>query len=494
MRRFCARLGTIAAAAAIATVALTFEALAEKRVALVVGNGAYRSAVALPNPPNDAADMAAALRELNFEVILASNVDKAAFDAKLRDFAKTLRDARMALFYYAGHGMQVAGKNYAVPVDARLEGAADLPVETVDIDQVLSVMQADPNRVNLVFLDACRDNPLTRSFARALPATRSAAVGSGLSQIEAGRGTLIAFATAPNRVALDGKGRNSPFTSALLKHIRTPGLDIAFVLRRVTADVEKASNGTQVPWMHASLFSDVVLKPGDAKALPSPPPPVTSGPAADEIAWPFVKDTKEIGQLQRFVDQYPLSKHRAEASSRIAALKAEEERNKPAPPPQQQQSAPPKKFAALNATAVLLRQYQNWGAYAALPDGQKLCFAMTVQNKQKRGKSAEPTSYLSVSSRPQQNITNELSIIFGYRVKPDASASLEVGGKQFKLYVKDNRAWVMNIAEESTIVALMRTNSELLVKATDVRGSETIERYSLRGIEGAVERANQECR
>jgi hypothetical protein len=241
-----------------------------QRVAFVVGNGTYANANALPNPANDAADMASALRDLGFEVIAATDVDKAMFDQKLRDFARLLRGARMALFYYAGHGLQVAGKNYAVPIDARLESAADLSVETVDLDQVLSVMQADENRVNLVFLDACRDNPLTRSFARALPSTRAVSVGTGLSALDAGRGTLIAFATAPHKVALDGRGRNSPFTDALLRHIRTPGLDIAFVMRRVTAEVEKASGGSQIPWVHASLTTDVVLKPGDGVA-PTPP-------------------------------------------------------------------------------------------------------------------------------------------------------------------------------------------------------------------------------
>lgn len=254
---------------------------APDRVALVVGNGQYAHATSLPNPPNDARDAAAAFRELGFDVIDAIDVDKAGFDRRLRDFARALRQAKTAVFFYAGHGMQVAGKNYAVPVDARLETSADLAVETVDIDQILSVMQSDETRTNLVFLDACRDNPLSRSFARALPATRSGAVGSGLSALDAGRGTMIAFATAPNKVAMDGDGRNSPFTVSLLKHIRTPGLDIAFVMRRVTADVEAASRGTQIPWIHASLTKDVVLVPAAAaqQGAATTVPPVVPVPA-----------------------------------------------------------------------------------------------------------------------------------------------------------------------------------------------------------------------
>ena len=274
------RPGRLAALALIVLLFLPIAAKAQERVALVVGNGSYRNAVPLPNPANDATDMAAALRELGFEVIAATDVDKTAFDSKLREFARALRTARTALFFYAGHGMQVAGKNYAIPVDARLESAADLQVETVDIEQVLAVMQADDSRVNLVFLDACRDNPLTRSFVRTLPQTRSASVGTGLSQVDAGRGTLIAFATAPNKVAFDGQGqRNSLFTTALLKHLRTPGLDIALVMRRVTADVEAASRGAQVPWIHASLTTDVALAPGAKVGAPSVPPPNVGPPA-----------------------------------------------------------------------------------------------------------------------------------------------------------------------------------------------------------------------
>jgi uncharacterized caspase-like protein len=315
---------------------------AETRVALVIGNGAYAHAPKLLNPPNDAADIAVVLRGLGFQVVEATDVNKSAFDLKLREFARALHDAQTALFFYAGHGMQVAGKNYAVPTDARLENAADLQVETVDIDQVLSIMQASDSRVSLVFIDACRDNPLAQNFARSLPATRSTSVGRGLSPVEAGHGALIAFATAPNRIAFDGNGqRNSPFTAALLKHIRTPGLDIGLIMRRVTADVESASSGAQVPWMHASLTTDVVLTPSSdgglnvAPRLPSSPAP----PPSDEIAWSLIKDTKDAGQLRRFIQKFPGSAHRTEAEAGVAALEAPpvvEPVPEPSFPPQRQ--------------------------------------------------------------------------------------------------------------------------------------------------------------
>jgi tetratricopeptide (TPR) repeat protein len=227
------------------------------RVALVIGNGAYRHSTRLPNPANDATDVAAALRRLGFDVVDGRDLDKRGMEDRLREFGRKLDHATLALFFYAGHGLQVGGKNYLVPVDARLERAGDLGLDTVDLGQVLAQMESE-QRVNLVFLDACRDNPLARTLARTL-GTRSTSVGSGLATVQSAIGTMIAYATQPENVALDGSGRNSPFTEALLKHIGTPGLDIAAVMRRVRSDVVAATRGKQVPWDHSSLMGDVVL-------------------------------------------------------------------------------------------------------------------------------------------------------------------------------------------------------------------------------------------
>ena len=157
----------------------------------------------------------------------------------------------------AGHGMQVAGNNYLIPVDAKLEQPGDLNLDTIDLSYVLAQMESD-QRVNLIFLDACRDNPLARSFASRL-GTRSTAVGSGLAAIQSGGGTMIAYATEPNAVALDGEGRNSPFTAALLRHISTPGLEIGLLMRRVRSEVHQVTHGKQTPWDHSSLFGEIVL-------------------------------------------------------------------------------------------------------------------------------------------------------------------------------------------------------------------------------------------
>jgi hypothetical protein len=188
---------------------------APDRVALVIGNGTYSFASHLKNPINDAADMAGALRDIGFTVIDGIDLDRRAMEEKIRAFGNTLGSARIALFFYAGHGMQVAGKNYLIPVDARLQKPGDLALDTVDVQVVLQQMEVQP-RVNLVFLDACRDNPLARSFASALGASRSAAVGQGLASIQSTVGTMIAFATQPDNVALDGE-----MAARYLRHIRS---------------------------------------------------------------------------------------------------------------------------------------------------------------------------------------------------------------------------------------------------------------------------------
>ena len=178
-------------------------------------------------------------------------------DDAIREFGRKLDGADLALFFYAGHGLQVGGRNYLVPVDAKLIRAGDLALDAVDIATVLAQMEAE-KRVNLVFLDACRDNPLARSLAGSL-GSRGIAVGAGLASVQSAIGTMIVYATQPDNVALDGDGRNSPFTAALLKHIATPSVEIGTIMRRVRADVIAATHERQVPWDHSSLIGEVIL-------------------------------------------------------------------------------------------------------------------------------------------------------------------------------------------------------------------------------------------
>jgi tetratricopeptide (TPR) repeat protein len=228
-----------------------------RRVALVIGNAKYANVGELANPANDASDMADVLRKTGFEVVEGVNLDKRSMEDKVREFGRKLDGAALALFFYAGHGMQVAGKNYLLPVDTKLERPGDLNFEAMDVGLIVAQMESD-QRVNLIFLDACRNNPLARSLARSL-GTRSATVGEGLAGIQGSVGTLIGYATQPDAVALDGDGRNSPFTGAMLRHLSTSGLEIGTLMRRVRVDVVKATHGKQVPWDHSSLMGDVVL-------------------------------------------------------------------------------------------------------------------------------------------------------------------------------------------------------------------------------------------
>ncbi|GIL01982.1 MAG: hypothetical protein BroJett030_18810 [Alphaproteobacteria bacterium] len=239
---------------------------AADRVALVIGNGAYVNASALPNPPNDARAVASALRDIGFEVIAGEDLDRSAMERSLRDFLRKAQGAKVALFFYAGHGMEVAGENYLVPVDAALESASDLSFETVAMAKLLENLENDPNRANIIMLDACRDNPLARSFR----ARSRSNVGSGLAAYSnVGTGTLIALATAPGKVALDGEGENSPFTASLLKHIKTPGLEVRQMLTRVRKDVLDTTGQQQQPWDNSSLLGDVFLAgaPSDAPQI-----------------------------------------------------------------------------------------------------------------------------------------------------------------------------------------------------------------------------------
>ncbi len=229
------------------------------RLALVIGNGAYANATPLPNPPHDAAAVAKVLRELGFEVIEGTNLDRAGMERLIREFLHKAPSARVTLLYYAGHGMQVDGKNYLVPIDAKLAAPSDLAFEMLELDKVLAGLD-DEARANIIVLDACRDNPLARSFASKLGATRSAAVPAGLAAYATvGTGTLIAFATAPGQTALDGSDGNSPFTAAFIKHVRTRGIEVNQMLTRVRVEVASATKNRQVPWANSSLLGEVYL-------------------------------------------------------------------------------------------------------------------------------------------------------------------------------------------------------------------------------------------
>ena len=327
----------------LVTLLIIDPASAERRVAFVVGNGAYRHTSNLPNPPTDAKAMAALLRNVGFDVTEGVDLDRDGMAARLSEFAVKTQGADVALFFYAGHGIAVNGKNYLIPVDADLNSELDIRLgAAIDIDVTLDQTMADA-KVKLVFLDACRDNPFAdkiRSAAR----TRSVTVLSGLAEMKSSEGTLIAFATGPGQKALDGKqGENSPFTRALLRNLAEPGVEIRHALTKVRAQVSEETNKQQLPWENTNLTgffyinqnaaapvaTAVLDAPGTAVAPASARPGASPGDlsnASNEIElefWRSVRSSDKAEEYSAYLLRFPNGNFTSIARARLAALQAE---------------------------------------------------------------------------------------------------------------------------------------------------------------------------
>src|SRR5271169_6987657 len=241
-------------------------AKADRRVAFVVGNGAYKNVTPLPNPPIDAKAMAGVLRNAGFDVVEGINLTRDKMTERLLEFGKKTQGADVAVFFYAGHGIAVDGTNYLLPVDADIKSEMDVKLgNAINVDLTLDQTMADA-KVKLVFLDACRDNPFAAKI-RSAKATRGVSVQSGLAEMKSGEGTLIAFATGPGQTALDGEaGTNSPFTRALMANIAAPGVEIQQAMTKVRAQVNEETNKNQLPWGHTNLTGTVYLNPAAATA------------------------------------------------------------------------------------------------------------------------------------------------------------------------------------------------------------------------------------
>jgi len=255
----CARIVVvIGALLCLASLAVPAQAAPDRRVALVIGNSAYTSVTQLPNPERDAKAVSAALKRLGFEVVEGYDLKMDDMTMVVRQFAEKLDGAKAGVVYYAGHGIAVGDENYLLPVDISLKSEADLDFKAVNVQLILRQMQRD-ERVNIVILDACRDNPFMAQLAG-----KSRAISRGLTPIEtqSASGILIAFATDPRAVALDGTaGANSPFTTALLRHIETPDVSITTVMDRVRADVWESTNKKQKPWTNSSIIGEFKMNP-----------------------------------------------------------------------------------------------------------------------------------------------------------------------------------------------------------------------------------------
>src|ERR1035437_6051065 len=320
----------IVALSVLGILASTDAAKADRRVAFVVGNGAYKNVAQLPKPPVDAKAMAAVLRNVGFDVVEGTNLTRDKMTEKLLDFGKKAQGADVAVFFYAGHGIAISATNYLLPIDADIKSEMDVKLgAAINIDLTLDQTMSDA-KVKLVFLDACRDNPFAAKI-KSNSATRSVSVQTGLAEMKSGEGTLIAFATGPGQTALDGQeGTNSPFTRALIAHITTPGVEIQQAMTEVRAQVNEETNKGQLPWGHTNLIGSVYLNP---VAAPAPGAAASSsGPAPAAVAstssgsdvelefWRSVKESNKPEELNAYLTNYPNGQFKSLALARIASL------------------------------------------------------------------------------------------------------------------------------------------------------------------------------
>lgn len=306
-------------------VPLPVSATEEARTALVIGNGAYQESP-LRNPANDAHDIAAKLRELGFQVIERLDANRQTMRQALRDFEQQLRQrGGVGLFYYAGHGVQLKGQNYLIPIGGDILREFEIPDESVEADAVLRAMEAAGNGFNIIILDACRNNPFVRSLG-----------SRGLARMEGPAGAFIAYATAPGSISKDGTGRNSPYTQNLLAAMSVPGLSLEQVFKQVLVAVERETGGAQVPWVASSLRGEfyfvppvgpvapeavptsAAANPPVAAQAPVAPPPV----AAQAPVAPLIPDMATLPEAGFAIGRRPVSlesyRRFAEANGRAA--------------------------------------------------------------------------------------------------------------------------------------------------------------------------------
>ena len=291
--------GALWALSALLWLALAAPALAQSRVALVIGNGAYENVPALVNPLNDAEDISSALEELGFEVFTATDSSRTGMLEAIAAFSQAADGAEAAVFYYAGHAFQAGGRNYMVPVDLSLDDPARIVDGTVDLGQVLAALDR-ADGVRLVFLDACRDNPLGIAAPDG--------VQSGLAEIGSSADYFISFATQPGAVAFDGDGRNGTFTESVLSHIHTPAQSLTDMMINVRRDVIKASGGQQVPWENSSLTRQFTF----AEGLPSATP--------ETLLYQVAARTQDPNLMALYIQRYPEGAHARDVVSQLQNL------------------------------------------------------------------------------------------------------------------------------------------------------------------------------
>ena len=299
---------TIALLAGFLMIGSAFAQQKEQRVALVIGNSAYKQGP-LRNPVNDARDMAARLRSLGFTVIERSNLGIKQIGSTLREFRAKLTPGSVALVFYAGHGVQIKGENYLPAVDAEISGEEDVPNQSLAVRQIMDVLGDAKTRLNLVFLDACRDNPYARTFRTA---------SRGLSKENAPSGTLISFATRPGSLAADGVGKNGLYTGALLLAMNDANRPIEQILKTVVTSVKAGSKNQQEPWMEGSIEGEFCF--GDCTRVVQSVVPEMSAAQREDAFWADAKAAGNRDAFEAYLESYPKGRYVSLARANIARL------------------------------------------------------------------------------------------------------------------------------------------------------------------------------
>lgn len=440
----------------LAVMGLLWSALplaAQQRVALVIGNSTYQHIASLENPQNDAEDLSGRLQALGFEVIGGTDLDRRGLVEALIRFGRAAEKAEVALFFYAGHGLQVNGQNYLVPVDARVEFESEIDLSLVSLSGVMQQLERG-SRTNIVFLDACRDNPFAKDLART--SNRSAtSLSKGLGRIQSGSGTFIAFATQPDAVASDGSGRNSPFTTALLEHISVPGQSISDMMIEVRNDVIAATGGKQIPWDSSSLTGRFSFSA--QAALPAEPTqPTAQAPAAAieaKAAYDQAVEVGSCGAYEAFMRRYPDSFYAELAKERALAACA-------APQSQEVASA----VVPMTATRSAVRD----GTCERGPFDVDYCASSVLKpiksNHYNPGMMFDGNRETAwVEGENGTGIGERLTLHFD---RPRMLAGFEI----INGYDKDQRTWANN-ARVKTLEATTADGQTLSITLQDVRGA-----------------------
>ena len=399
---------------AAVSLALPAQAAPDRRVALVIGNSAYTAVPRLANPQRDALAISASLKRLGFEVVEGYDLKMDEMTGIVREFAQKLDGSKAGVVYYAGHGIAVGDENYLIPVDATLKSEADLDFRAVNVQLILRQMQRD-ERVNILILDACRDNPFTTQLA-----AKSRSVARGLTAIEtqSASGILIAFATDPRSTALDGeKDGNSPFTSALLKHIETPEVSITTVMDRVRADVWESTGKKQKPWTNSSIIGEFKLNPtlklaavdpsmtikaidGAVQTPPAPAPMGLDRAQMDVRMWETAERGNTPGDYKAYLEAFPTGQFASFAKNRLAKLE-------------------PVTVAAVSAAAGAA--VIGGAAGSALPSSRDTGQAIADEAMKTEIGSAETEASLKLTAQQRRELQRRLSLSGFKPGKPSAN-------------------------------------------------------------------------